>query len=153
MTCQKALSLIVLIPFLSIGGISARSISADAAESPKIMQPEAFKWSDAPGLPPGAKIAVLYGDPAKKGAFGVRFQFPAGYEIPTHSHPTNEYLSVVSGKLRMAFGQKAAVGDAQPFAQGAFMTLPAGSWHHLWADSESVVELHSTGPFAVKLTK
>jgi quercetin dioxygenase-like cupin family protein len=83
----------------------------------------------------------------------VRFQFPAGYEIPTHSHPTNEYITVISGKLRMAFGEKAGASGAQPFVAGAFMSLPAGAWHHLWADDASVLELHSTGPFAIKLAK
>ena len=125
--------------------------AAQAAGTPSIVQPDAFTWAPAAGLPPGAKMTVLYGDPSKAAPFAVRFQFPAGYEIPTHSHPTDEYITVISGKLRMAFGEKADASGAQPFVPGAFMALPAGSWHHLWSDVDSVVELHSTGPFDVML--
>jgi quercetin dioxygenase-like cupin family protein len=98
-------------------------------------------------------MAVLYGDPSKKGPFAVRFKFPSGYALPTHSHPTNEYLTVISGKARMALGEKADETQAQPFPASSFMILPAGAWHRLWADAETIIELHSTGPFGVKLAK
>lgn len=90
---------------------------------------------------------------SKKGPFAIRFKFPAGYEIPTHSHATDEFLTVVSGKARMAFGKDADAAHTQPFPTGAFMILPAGSWHHLWSDAETIIELHSTGPFSIKLAK
>jgi quercetin dioxygenase-like cupin family protein len=83
----------------------------------------------------------------------VRFKFPSDYALPTHSHPTDEYLTVISGKARMAFGPKADEAQAQPLPAGAFMILPAGAWHRLWADAETIIELHSTGPFGVKLAK
>jgi quercetin dioxygenase-like cupin family protein len=117
------------------------------------MMTEAAKltWMPAEGLPPGAQVAVLYGDPSKTGPFALRFKFPAGYQIPTHSHPTDELLTVLSGTARMAFGEAAAEATAEPMTQDAFMVLPAGYWHALWIDSETVVELHSTGPFAITL--
>jgi quercetin dioxygenase-like cupin family protein len=133
-----------------LGGPAAR---ADMAESPAITQPDAFTWGPAAGLPPGAKVAVLYGDPSKSGPFAVRFEFPSGYEVPIHSHPTHEFITVISGKMRMAFGEKADVAAAQPLVPGSFMSLPAGAWHHLWVDADSVIELHSTGPFGVELAK
>jgi quercetin dioxygenase-like cupin family protein len=123
--------------------------AADAPGKPAITQPDAFKWMPAEGLPPGAMVTVLYGDPSKEGPFALRFKFPAGYEVPTHSHPTDEFITVLSGKGRMSFGDKADVTTAEPLPVGAFMSLPAGALHHLWIDAETVVELHSTGPFGV----
>jgi len=143
----------MLCAFVSAIGFGYTAHSALAAGAPNIVQPDAFTWAPAQGLPPGAQVAVLYGNPAKKGPFAMRFKFPAGYAIPTHSHPTDEFLTVISGKARMAFGAKADEAQAQPFAAGAFMSLPAGSWHRLWSDAETVIELHSTGPFAVKVAK
>jgi quercetin dioxygenase-like cupin family protein len=128
-------------------------VAAQAAEGAAIIQPEALVWAPAAGLPPGAKSAVLYGDPSKAGPFALRFDFPAGYEVATHSHPTDEFITVISGKMRMAFGEKGDAGEAQPLGPAAFMSLPAGAWHHLWVDKESIVELHSTGPFGVMLMK
>jgi quercetin dioxygenase-like cupin family protein len=132
-----------------IGTIVPLAASGQPSSNPAIVQPDAFKWAPAEGLPPGAKVAVLYGDPSKAGPFAVRFAFPAGYEVPTHSHPTDEFITVISGKMRMAFGEKAASSDAQTLVPASFMSLPSGAWHHLWVDTASVVELHSTGPFGV----
>ncbi len=144
---------IILSAFISVISLSHTVISAEATESPSIIQADALTWGPAQGLPPGAQIAMLYGNPAQKGPVAVRFKFPSGYAIPTHSHPTAEYLTVISGKARMAFGSKADEAQAQPLPAGAFMTLPAGGWHRLWADAETIIELHSTGPFGVKLAK
>jgi len=123
------------------------------AAGPMPMMTEAAKlsWAPAEGLPPGAQVAVLYGDPAKTGPFALRFKFPKGYGIPTHSHPTDELITVLSGKARMAFGEDASEKTAEPMSPGSFMSLPAGYWHELWIDDETIVELHSTGPFGTTL--
>ena len=123
------------------------------AAGPMPMMTEAAKlsWMPAEGLPPGAQVAVLYGDPSKAGPFALRFKFPKGYGIPTHSHPTDEFLTVLSGKARMAFGEDASETTAEPMTPDSFMVLPAGYWHALWIDDETIVELHSTGPFATTL--
>ena len=129
------------------------AISADAADGPTIIQPDAIQWAAAEGLPPGAKIAVLQGDLSKAGPYTVRVDFPAGYEVPTHSHPTGETLTVISGSIRMAFGEKAGAGDAQSLVPGSFMILPGDAFHHIWADAETVVEIHQIGPFGLDLAK
>lgn len=49
-------------------------------------RPEGLKWQDGPvSLPPGAKIAVLEGDPTKLGPFVFRVKVPDGYRIPPHT--------------------------------------------------------------------
>jgi len=65
------------------------------------------KWGPAPPmLPPGAQIAVLAGDPTKAAPYTVRLKFQANYDIPAHSHPGDENVSVVSGELFMGMGAK-----------------------------------------------
>jgi quercetin dioxygenase-like cupin family protein len=143
----------LLSAFVLVVPFSFAIVSAQAAESANIIQSDALTWAPAQGFPPGAQIAVLYGDPSKNGPFALRLKFPAGYEVATHSHSTDELLTIISGKARMAFGEKADEAHAQPLPAGAFMILPAGAWHRLWTDVETVVELHSTGPFDIKLAK
>jgi quercetin dioxygenase-like cupin family protein len=143
----------ILFALIWIFSLDHLVIAAVVFGKASIIQADALTWTPAQGLPPGAQIAVLYGNPSKKGRFGVRFKFPPGYALPTHSHPTGEYLTVISGKARMAIGGNASEADAQPFSVGAFTILPAGAWHRLWADAETIIELHSTGPFRVKLVK
>jgi quercetin dioxygenase-like cupin family protein len=136
---------------LSLCLLGSSAISVRAAESPTLVQPDAFEWAPAEGLPPGAEITVLYGNPGNAGPFAIRFRFPAGYEVATHAHSTDEFITVLSGQGRMAFGESAVASAAQPLVPGVFMTLPAGAWHHLWIDADTIVELHSTGPFDFEL--
>ena len=139
-------------PFILAALVSLTLLGqAQAADAAKITQPDAFAWAPAQGLPPGAEMTVLYGDPSKEGPFAIRFRFPAGYEVATHSHPTAEFITMLSGKAHMTFGEKADPASAEPLPTGAFMTLPAGAWHHLWVDQATVLELHSTGPFEVHM--
>ena len=95
----------ILSILLAATSTACVTVAAQAAEG-TVIQPDSLTWAPAQGLPPGAEMAVLFGNPGKIGPFAVRFKFPAGYEIPTHSHPTDEVLTVLSGKGRMAFGQK-----------------------------------------------
>jgi quercetin dioxygenase-like cupin family protein len=144
---------LILSTFVLVSLLGSGMVPAHAAGSGSIIQPDALTWTPAQGVPPGAQVAVLYGNPSKKGPFAVRFKFPAGYELATHSHPTDEFLTVISGNARMAFGKNADATHTQPLPTGAFMILPAGARHHLWSDAETVIELHSTGPFSIKLAK
>ena len=66
-----------------------------------------FKWMDAPpGLPAGAKMAVLSGDPSKPGPFTLRAMFPANYKVPPHTHPSYENVVVLEVSLYMGSGEK-----------------------------------------------
>jgi hypothetical protein len=62
------------------------------------VQADGFKWAAGPtSLQKGSQIAVLFGDPAKEGAYGYRVKVPAGYTVPAHMHPTDENITVMSG--------------------------------------------------------
>jgi hypothetical protein len=50
-------------------------------------------------LPAGAEIAVLAGNPTEAVPYTVRLKFPAHYQIPADSHPTDENVVIVSGAL------------------------------------------------------
>src|SRR5438270_14053037 len=73
------------------------------------VQAKAMKWMDAAGagLPAGAKMAVVSGDPGKAGAFVIRAKFPANYTVPPHHHPTDEVVRVMDGgTLTYGMGEK-----------------------------------------------
>src|SRR6059058_5421060 len=93
-----------LAVLLALGFSLARS-SAEETQSAdmRLYPPTTIEWKAAPAaLPPGAKMAVLEGDPTKEGPFVVRFQFPEGYHIPPHTHPKTERVTVISGTLFLA---------------------------------------------------
>src|SRR5256885_12450778 len=81
----------------------------------------AAKWGPAPPmLPAGAQIAVLAGDPTKSGPYTVRLKFPANYDIPAHSHPTDENLAVVSGALFLGMANKLDRNSGSSLHVGGF---------------------------------
>jgi hypothetical protein len=86
----------------------------------------AAKWGPAPPmLPPGAQIAVLAGDPTKTGPYTVRLKFPANYDIPAHSHPTDENVAVVSGEFFAGMGTKLDRKSGGSLGPGGFALMPA----------------------------
>ena len=122
------------------------------ADSPMAMlTPADIKWGDVPAVfPKGAKMAVLYGDPAKPGElFIVRMKMPAGYKIPAHWHPTDENITVISGTFNLGMGDKLDVAKSKAFPAGSFAVAPAKMNHFAIAKTESVVEVSAIGPFAI----
>src|SRR5262245_45372523 len=85
---------------VSLGGPPAHdkkpSTSDKHADDFGIFRPSEIKWQEAPpSLPPGAKIALLEGDPAKEGPFVVRFLLPDGYRVMPHTHPKMERATII----------------------------------------------------------
>src|SRR6202162_3780536 len=79
--------------------------AAVAAETPVVRSGQEVKWGAPPPVfPPGAKFAVIAGDPAATGLVTVRFEMPAGYAIPPHFHPTDEHVTVLKGSFSLGMG-------------------------------------------------
>jgi len=112
--------------------------------------PETIEWKPGPAaIPPGAKMAVLEGDPTKEGPFVVRFQFPDGYHIPPHTHPKTERVTVISGNLYLATGETLDRNSARKLSAGSFGYWPAGMKHAGWSEGETVIQLHGIGPWQI----
>jgi quercetin dioxygenase-like cupin family protein len=138
----------VLLPTSSLLAQSAPNDSQ--SEQPKFYSSEKIEWKDGPpALPRGAKVAVLEGDPAKEGPFVMRLLFPDGYHIPAHTHPKTERVTVISGALYLAMGDKLDRSAAQKLSTGTYGFWPAGMKHAAWANSETVIQVHGIGPWTI----
>ncbi len=116
-----------------------------------LRRPGELKWQDGPpSLPPGAKIAVLEGDPAKPGPFVFRVKVPDGYRIPPHTHPKAERVTVVSGTFNLGMGDTFDMTKTEPLPAGTYGTWPAGMKHFVWVKGETVVQFHGDGPWAIE---
>jgi quercetin dioxygenase-like cupin family protein len=87
--------------FLLTAVVLIAAPSADAkTRAAKPKAPAELKWMDGPpGLPAGATFAVKKGNPEAKGAFTIGIRMPPGYSVPPHWHPSDEHVTLVSGKL------------------------------------------------------
>ena len=131
---------------------SKSSAAATATKSEhKIVTLSDVQWGDAPAsLPPGAKMAVLDGDPGKAGSFTIWLKAPAGYRVPPHTHPTTERVTGISGNGRLGMGEKFDETAAKDVTPGTFVVLPAEMAHFAYFPQESVIQVQSEGPFQIK---
>jgi quercetin dioxygenase-like cupin family protein len=109
-----------------------------------------LKWMAAPNaFPKGAQLAVVSGDPFKDGLYVVRLKMPKGYTIPAHNHPTSEFVTVLSGNFHIGIGDKLDMKKSIALTSGGFGEAPAKMNHYAWATSETIVQVHGQGPFAI----
>ena len=121
-----------------------------APASHVMVAPASITWGDAPpSLPPGARMAVLSGDPSKPGPFVIRAQVPAGYRVPPHWHPTDENLTILTGTVALGMGDTTDESTMQNVASGGLVVLPGNMRHNFLARTAATFQVHGMGPFAV----
>lgn len=129
--------------------------NADAAPRAPAAQhvmtvPGAVAWGDGPpSLPPGARMAVVSGDPTQAQPFVIRAQMPAGYKIAAHWHPTDENVTVLSGTVAMGMGDTFDQSAMKDLSTGGFVAIPADMRHTFMTRTAATIQVHGIGPFAV----
>ncbi len=129
--------------------------NADATPKPPpgahtMLAPGELKWGDPPpGLPPGARVAVVSGDPSQAQPYVLRAQLPANYRIAPHWHPVMENITVLSGTVALGMGDTFDEKAMKDVPVGGFASLPAEMRHSFMAKSAATIQVHGTGPFAI----
>ena len=121
--------------------------------STPIPKPSAdLQWVDLdPTGAPGAKIAMLWGDPTK-GGFGAFFKLPAGFAVPLHTHTNPMKVVIVSGTYLQA-------PDGKPefrLGPGSYLMQPGDNYRHTTScdkASDCVFFVESNGAFDLHLVK
>jgi len=132
---------------LGLGGFIAAP--ASAAEYTAVMQKD-IKWQDAPSIGPGAKTAVIDGDPKSSGPFVMRLLVPPNTTIKVHTHPANENVTILSGTFYFAAGDKLDPKAAKAFSPGSYFSIAQGKPMFAYTkDKEAVVQIHGTGPWGI----
>ena len=112
--------------------------------------PAELKWMDAPPmLPPGAQMAVVSGNPMAAGKFTIQLKMPSNYSVPAHWHPTDEKVTLVSGKLAYGMSDRVDKANAQALAEGASVTMKAKMHHWVSTGDGATVEVSAMGPFKI----
>ena len=126
--------------------IAAPPLHAQAAAA----APTAPHWASAPAVfPPGAKMVVLSGDPAKAGPLTVELAFPAGYKIPPHFHPTVETVTVKKGTLFVGMGDTFDAAKTKAMQVGDSGSIPANAHHFAAAKVATFITVSGMGPFVM----
>ena len=109
--------------------------------------PDGLEWKDNPAFPKGVKIATVIGDPAKTGDVVVlRIKFPANFQMPPHTHPYSEVVTIISGNVGSSHGEKfkKSGGMVKP---GSLWVYPAKHAHFAWTENEeAILQVQFIGP-------
>ena len=129
---------------------NADEVPAPAPGQHTLVAPASVVWGPAPpSLPPGAKFAVLSGDPSKSEPFVARAELPAGYTIAPHWHPTDEHVTVLAGTFAVGMGDALDKTAMQDLPSGGYVLLPAQMHHYAMAKTAVTIQVHGMGPFVV----
>lgn len=141
---------VLLLAVVVVAASSAGRAQAPAAPSHAGMLPAEIKWGPAPpALPAGAQVAVLAGDPGKEGVFLMRVKLPAGYKVPPHWHPMDEYVTVLSGTLQFGMGDKFDAAQMRALPAGSYVTAEKEMRHYVQTKGPTVIQITAMGPFAI----
>ncbi len=134
-----------------LAAFAVLALTAHPDKDHEIVTPDAIKWVDGPAsLPPGAKMAILEGDPTKDGPFVLRVKMPDGFKIMPHTHAKDERVTVLTGTLYLGMGDKFDEKVAKTMPAGPYGRTGAGMRHFGYVQGETVLQLHGTGPWTVE---
>lgn len=163
---KKALIVLTLVASLAAAQEATKKQDAKKSEAKHAMKDKSMEkmampahdfksasglqWGPAPpGLPAGAQVAVLSGDPTKPGPFTIRLKTPAGAKIAPHWHPSDERLTIISGDFYVGMGDKMDEAATHKMSPGDYVGLKAHQNHYGFTKSEMVVQIDSNGPFQI----
>jgi LuxR family transcriptional regulator, maltose regulon positive regulatory protein len=156
---------------LAAGVVAARSDDPNAARAHLEDAVDLFKESGAPFETGRARVelARLMGaigrseiaaeearraiddlTPLGARSYTIRLKFPANYDIPAHSHPTDENVAVVSGELFFGMGTKLDRKAGLSLGVGGFALAPANTNHFAYTRGETTIVLYGQGPVEFK---
>lgn len=151
-TTQKEIIMIskIAISFAALF-IAALGVPLAWAESAghTMVMPDELKWADVGSLPPGAKLAVIEGPMDQAVPFTVRLKMPANYQVPAHSHPAIEHVTVLSGSFYMGLGDKLDKSKSKKLSVGSVGIMQPKTNHFAWTKNETVIQLHGVGPWGI----
>ena len=144
----------LLLLLLSPSGVHSEDARRLAGSGPDLhwdlFKPDQIQWRDGPpSLLPGAKMAILEGDPAKEGFFTMRLKLPDGYRVFPHWHPRTERLTIIQGIVNLGTGDRFDTAATQTLPAGAYSSMPPKMPHFAWMRGETILQLSSIGPWEV----
>jgi len=133
------------------GGSPPGATAGSNSDDTEMSGSNALVWGPAPPIfPAGAQFAVVEGDPGKAGdVFTIRLRFPNGYILPPHTHPADEYVTVLKGAFLAGMGEDFSAATLVAHKVDDFVTMPAAMAHFAGARGSTEVQVHGIGPFAL----
>jgi quercetin dioxygenase-like cupin family protein len=116
----------------------------------RAIRSEDIEWKAFAAFPPGARLAVLVGDPEQPGPYVIRVRLPAGVRMMPHKHAEDRIYTVLSGVFYIGLGEEFDENLLSAYGVGSVLVLPGGQAHFHWARSgEYITQVSAIGPLGL----
>ena len=116
----------------------------------RAIRAEDIEWKPFAAFPPGARLAVLVGNPEQPGPYVIRVRLPAGVRMMPHKHPEDRIYTVLSGVFYIGLGEEFDENLLSAYGVGSVLVLPGGQAHFHWARSgEYITQVSAIGPLGL----
>jgi mannose-6-phosphate isomerase-like protein (cupin superfamily) len=124
----------------------------DAAIAPSITRAKDVKFVDPPAgmMPAGTKIARLEGNPQDAKTFTMQIQLPGVTRIAPTKHAVAMRLLVVSGTLRIGFGDAWNAATFKEVGRGGVALIPQNTWYFAETTGPTVLQMFGVGPLELE---
>ena len=110
---------------------------AMAQETEMRVTPDALTWKENPAFPKGVQIATVVGD---------RIKFTPNFQMPPHTHPYSEVVTLISGPVGTSHGEKFEK-NGEMLKPGSLWVYPARHAHYAWTgNEEAILQVQFIGP-------
>jgi len=112
------------------------------------LTPEQVRWFTPPYYKDGRQRAQIYGDSSHGGVWIDRVKIPAGGRVLAHTHPQDEFVTVIEGTWYLGEGERFDPAIIKGYPAGSFIVIPAGVAHFVAANDGGVtVQVSASGKF------
>ena len=143
------LFLITLISFLLVLPGASAADERYRGDGHMMVTPDQLVWGPVASMGEGAEIAFIEGDIAEQEPFTFRLRMRDGYQIRPHVHPAYERVTVLKGTLHFAHGETYDADKTKALTVGSVAIMPPGDAMFGYAEGETVLQLHGTGPWGI----
>jgi quercetin dioxygenase-like cupin family protein len=141
---KSLLSILILLGIVAV--VLAWSFGDSWPDSAIRLFPADLKWKSNPTLH-GLETALLLGNPDAPELYIQRIKIPAGTRLVPHSHPNSmRIVTVLSGTLYFAFGEKFDESKLTALPPGTFFTEPKDMPHYSMAREDVILQFNAIGP-------
>lgn len=137
-----------------LGGLPFFSAQVLAQRPPEFkpiqVHAEEIVWKEGnANLPRGTMIAVLEGNPKAEGIFTMRVKLPPGGLLIPHTHPREERVTILEGRVFVGFGEVVDWSSGTRFNPGDYYVNPSGAPHFVWSNEGAIVQITGMGPWEI----
>lgn len=81
----------------------------------------------------------------------MRVKFPPYYNLPAHTHPKDERVTVLEGAVYIGFGNSIDTSNARKFSIGSYYLNPVNEAHYVFTGEEGVTfQVTGMGPWGLE---